>query len=1083
MSDRGPQFTSRVWRAFFKHLGVSLSLGYHPQTNGQTERKIQEVSRFLRIFGLGRVHPELTMTTHYRPHSVPVCARLSAPTVSLGWGTIGRPGGGLLVPESERVWGEAHLQLQRALRSRRTTVDLRLSQAPEYQPGQKVSLSTRDIKLRLPCRKLSPRFIGPFTIVRQVNPVTYRLQLPPEAWRSRGAPLSLLVDDGTAYLVKEILDSLCRGGHLEYLVDWEGYGPEERLWVPRNDILDPGLLEDFHANHPGRPAPRGRGRPPRWKGRELADVMERRKVDILCVQETRWKGSKARSIGAGFKLFYYGVDSKRNGVGVVLKEEFVRNVLEVKRVSDRVMSLKLEIEGVMLNVVSGYAPQVGCELEEKERFWSELDEVMESIPTGERVVIGADFNGHVGEGNTGDEEVMGKFGVKERNLEGQMVVDFAKRMDMGVVNTYFQKREEHRVTYKSGGRRTQVDYILCRRGNLKEISDCKVVVGESVARQHRMVVCRMTLMVCKTKRSKIEKKTKWWKLKKEECCEEFRHKLRQALGGQVVLPDDWETTAEVIRETGRKVLGVSSGRRKEDKETWWWNEEVQDSIQRKRLAKKKWDMDRTEENRQEYKELQRRVKREVSKAKQKAYEELYTRLDSREGEKDLYRLARQRDRDGKDVQQVRVIKDRDGRVLTSEECVQRRWKEYFEELMNEENEREKRVEGVNSVEQKVDKIRKDEVRKALKRMKSGKAVGPDDIPVEVWKCLGEAAVEFLANLFNRVLESERMPEEWRRSVLVPIFKNKGDVQSCSNYRGIKLMSHTMKVWERVVEARLRKVVDICEQQYGFMPRKSTTDAIFALRILMEKYRDGQRELHCVFVDLEKAYDRVPREELWYCMRKSGVAEKYVRVVQDMYERSRTVVRCAVGQTEEFNVEVGLHQGSALSPFLFAIVMDQLSEEVRQESPWTMMFADDIVICSESREQVEENLERWRFALERRGMKVSRSKTEYMCVNEREGSGTVRLQGEEVKKVQEFKYLGSTVQSNGECGKEVKKRVQAGWNGWRKVSGVLCDQKISARIKGKVYRTVVRPAMLYGLETVSLRKRQESELEVAELKML
>ncbi|KAK3566503.1 hypothetical protein QTP86_034008 [Hemibagrus guttatus] len=473
------------------------------------------------------------------------------------------------------------------------------------------------------------------------------------------------------------------------------------------------------------------------KGRELADMMERRKVDILCVQETRWKGSKARSIGAGFKLFYYGVDSKRNGVGVILKEEFVRNVLEVKKVSDRVMSLKLEIEGVMLNVVSGYAPQVGCELEEKERFWSELDEVMESIPTGERVVIGADFNGHVGEGNTGDEEVMGKFGVKERNLEGQMVVDFAKRMDMALVNTYFQKREEHRVTYKSGGRRTQVDYILCRRGNLKEISDCKVVVGESVARQHRMVVCRMTLLVCKKKRSKIEieKKTKWWKLKKEECCEEFRHTLRQALGGQVVLPDDWETTAEVIRETGRK-----------------------DSIQRKRLAKKKWDMDRTEENRQEYKELQRRVKREVSKAKQKAYDELYMRLDTREGEKDLYRLARQRDRDGKDVQQVRVIKDRDGRVLTSEESVQRRWKEYFEELMNEENEREKRVEGVNSVEQKVDKIRKDEVRKALKRMKSGKAVGPDNILVEVWKCLGEAAVEFLTSLFNRVLESERMPE-------------------------------------------------------------------------------------------------------------------------------------------------------------------------------------------------------------------------------------------------------------------------------------------------------------------------------------
>ncbi|KAF7641145.1 hypothetical protein LDENG_00292100, partial [Lucifuga dentata] len=92
------------------------------------------------------------------------------------------------------------------------------------------------------------------------------------------------------------------------------------------------------------------------KARELADMMQRRKVDILCVQETRWKGSKARSLGAGFKLFYHGVDGKRNGVGVILKEEFVRNVHSdtVLQYNVRVMSLKLEIEGVMFNVVSGY---------------------------------------------------------------------------------------------------------------------------------------------------------------------------------------------------------------------------------------------------------------------------------------------------------------------------------------------------------------------------------------------------------------------------------------------------------------------------------------------------------------------------------------------------------------------------------------------------------------------------------------------------------------------------------------------------------------------------------------------------------
>uniref|UniRef100_A0A096M6T7 Reverse transcriptase domain-containing protein n=1 Tax=Poecilia formosa TaxID=48698 RepID=A0A096M6T7_POEFO len=182
---------------------------------------------------------------------------------------------------------------------------------------------------------------------------------------------------------------------------------------------------------------------------------------------------------------------------------------------------------------------------------------------------------------------------------------------------------------------------------------------------------------------------------------------------------------------------------------------------RKRAVKKKWDNVRTEESHQEYREMQRKVKVEVAKVKQDAYTDLYNRLESKEGEKDLYRLARQRDRDGKDVQQVRVIKDQDGTLLTDAKSV-----EYFEKLMNEGNERTKGEEAA-PVDQEVAKISKDEVRKALKRMKSGKAVGPDDIPVEVWKCLGEPAVEVLTRLFDEILESERMPEEWRRSELVP----------------------------------------------------------------------------------------------------------------------------------------------------------------------------------------------------------------------------------------------------------------------------------------------------------------------------
>ncbi|KAG2459700.1 RTBS polymerase, partial [Polypterus senegalus] len=194
--------------------------------------------------------------------------------------------------------------------------------------------------------------------------------------------------------------------------------------------------------------------------------------------------------------------------------------------------------------------------------------------------------------------------------------------------------------------------------------------------------------------------------------------------------------------------------------------------------------------------------------------------------------------------------------------------------MNEENEKERSLDDVEIVNQEVQWISKEEARTTMKRMINGKAVCADDIPMEAWRCLGEMAVEFLTRLFNGILESERMPEEWRRNVLVPIFKNKGDVQDCSNYRGINEMSHSMKLWERVVEARLRSEVMISEQQYCFMPRKSTTDAMFALRMLVEKYREDQKELHCVFVYLEKAYGRIPREELRYCMRKWEVAELY-----------------------------------------------------------------------------------------------------------------------------------------------------------------------------------------------------------------
>ena len=125
----------------------------------------------------------------------------------------------------------------------------------------------------------------------------------------------------------------------------------------------------------------------------------------------------------------------------------------------------------------------------------------------------------------------------------------------------------------------------------------------------------------------------------------------------------------------------------------------------------------------------------------------------------MYRLARQRNTAGKDVQHVRVIKDENGNVMVNSEAVLKRWKEYFEKLMNEENNREPKIEEVEVVNEEVICVSREEVKNAVRRMKKGKAVGPDELPLEVWKCMGEIEIKFLTRLFNRLLMGERMPEE------------------------------------------------------------------------------------------------------------------------------------------------------------------------------------------------------------------------------------------------------------------------------------------------------------------------------------
>ncbi|KAK3575585.1 hypothetical protein QTP86_030518 [Hemibagrus guttatus] len=403
-----------------------------------------------------------------------------------------------------------------------------------------------------------------------------------------------------------------------------------------------------------------------------------------------------------------------------------------------------------------------------------------------------------------------------------------------------------------------------------------------------------------------------------------------------------------------------------------------------------------------------------------------------------------------------------GELLASTGDVVGRWKEYFEDLLNPTD--TPSIEEPEAEDSEVDSfITQAEVTEVVQQLVGGKAPGVDEIRPEYLKSLDVVGLSWLTCLCNIAWQSGTVPLDWVTGVVVPLFK-KGDWRVCSSYREITLLSLPGKVYSRVLKRRVRPVL---EGSWEFA-----------------------QPVHMCFVDLEKAFDRVPHGILWEVLWEYGVHGHLLRAVQLLYNRSRSLVRIASCKSDLFPVHVGLRQGCPLSPVLFIVLMDRISrrsqglEGVRfgDHRISSLIFADDVVLLAPSSLDLQHALGRFAAECEAAGMRVSIYKSEAMVLDRKKVACTLQVGGEVLPHV--FKYLGVLFTSEGRMDREIDRWIGAAAAVMRSMyRSVVVKKELSRKAKLSIYQSIYVPTLTYGHELWVMTERVRSRIQVAEMSFL
>ena len=641
--------------------------------------------------------------------------------------------------------------------------------------------------------------------------------------------------------------------------------------------------------------------------------------------------------------------------------------------------------------------------------------------------------------------------------------------------------------------KSMIDLIITNNKTL--FNDVRAIPSESFDSDHRMVVGRISMRLQIECRGPTRNRICIENLEDENRVMQLQERVRENAPTQPLLDieQEWAKFRDTVVKASEDILETKRVGRTKKKKTAWWTEEVKHATQLKNKAFRRWMKTRQIEDRNEY--IRRRNEAETVKreAKRESWNKIGKDLeqDMNGTRKLIYYMARSY-RKGNTVA-THSIKDKEGSLLTDPSHISRRWREYFEELLNvAENMNMMDVENEVENEQEAEpmqEITTEEVKEAVKRMKNGKAPGDDRLPADIIKKLGEEEMIWLTRLINLAWSSCTVPEDWGRAVICPIHK-KGDKADCNNYRGISLLSHISKIYERILERRLREVVEnkLGEWQHGFRPGRGTLDLIFVLKLLLEKSWEWNKPRFVGFIDLQKAFDRVPRERLWSVLRtrEYSIPSDLVRAIKSIYTHCESRVKSEDRRGEWFEVMTGVRQGGVLSPLLFILYMDCCMKNIiRENTSKTLAYADDVAVASNSWEELQDELERWNDELNHRGMKMSFTKTEVMRVGrgeEQEGAAVV-LDGHEIKRARNFKYLGVKFHERNLQDEEITHRIGKYNENVRMLYPLLKERSIPQKCKITIFTSILRPILIYGSEAWSLTTTLKSRIQAAEMRVL